>query len=138
MRYECEDSAFAGDFVEFSDSWSRAQVRATWEKWAALPRTSVSDEEASAAEESLLACLRPKIIALHLTCVDAEAISAAGELTAARTNDMDNRLYLWWVNVWIIHLQSLANLGNALGRTLFVISAPVATMEAALPNQNHS
>jgi hypothetical protein len=133
MRYECDDAAFAGDFVEFSDSWSRAQVRATW--IAPDPKSGQTPEE---AEERLLACLRPKILAIHLTCVDAPAIVAAEDLTVARTEQIDTRLYQWFASLWVVHLNNLANLGNVLGRTLFVISAPIATMEAALPNLNHS
>jgi hypothetical protein len=133
MRYECEDAAFAGDFVEFSDTWSRAQVRATW---ATIPNTAA--QAGADTEDRLLACLRPKILAIHLTCVDADPITEAGDLTPERTEQIDTRLYEWFSSVWILHLKNLADLGNALGRTLFVFSAPIATMEAALPNLNHS
>jgi hypothetical protein len=110
MRYECEDEAFAGDFVELSDSWSRAQTRAIW---------AAGEDEAI-----FLDLLRPKIIALHLTCVDAPPITHADALTVERTDDMDLRLYQWFANVWWVHLRDLANLGNALGRRLYTISVP--------------
>lgn len=121
MRYTCDDPAFAGDFVEFSDSWSRAQVRAAWAAWAAIPSRAdgISEEEVAAGEEGLLAVLRPKIVAMHLTCVDAEPLTKAADLTPERTEEMDTRLYAWFVNVWIKHLNDLAELGNALGLTLF-------------------
>lgn len=124
MKYQCDSPGLQGDFVEFSDSWSRAQTKATWAAWGAIPTAPaggppVSDEEANAAEERLLATLRPKIISLHLTCPDAEPITNPAELTPARTEQMDQRVYLWWVNVWLVHLRDLANLGNALGRRLF-------------------
>jgi hypothetical protein len=117
MRYECEDDAFAGDFVELSDSWSRAQVRTIW--------AASEDTDKEQVEANLLACLRPKIIALHLTCVDAEPIETPDELTPERTEQMDERLYRWFANVWWVHLRDLANLGNALGRRLYSISVPV-------------
>jgi hypothetical protein len=140
MRYDCDDPAFVGDFVEFSDAWSRAQVRAAWAAWAKIPNSTigVTDEETVAAEEAHLATLRPKILALHLSCVDADPITDPDDVTPERTDQLDRRLYGWWVNVWLAHLRELADLGNALGRTLYVISAPVATEVTALPNLNHS
>lgn len=119
MKYECDSPGLKDNFVEFSDSWSRAQTRATWTAWGDIPEGKVSDEEAVAAEEELLATLRPKIISLHLACPDAEPITDPADLTPARTEQMDQRVYLWWVNVWLVHLRDLANLGNALGRRLF-------------------
>jgi hypothetical protein len=125
MRYECEDEAFRGDFVEFSDSFSRGQQRALW---------AAAGED----EELFLALLRPKITALHLSCVDAEPITRADELTTERTEDMDLRLYSWFSFAWVAHMRGLTDLGNALGRTLFAGFATVATKETALPNLNHS
>lgn len=114
MRYQPDDPAFAGDFVEFSDSWSRAQVRAAWD---ALPN-SVADATDN-HEARLLDALRPKIIALHLTCEGAPHITDPAELTPKRTEDMDTRLFGWWSQVWIKHLGDLTKLGNALGRQLW-------------------
>jgi hypothetical protein len=130
--------------VDLSDSWSRAQVRAIW---ASIPdrvndsRASLRgvNEENSNAEDAFLACLRPKVLSVHLTCVDAEAITSASDLTPARTLQMDTRLYTWFSTVWVRHLSALADLGNALGRKLFVTSGiPVAMTEPALESQNHS
>lgn len=126
MRYDCDDPAFKGDFVEFSDSWSRAQARAAWDAWGAIPNQG-SDEDVSAAEERLLACLRPKIVALRLTCIDAAAITKPDDLTPQRTEEIDTRLYAWWINLWMIHLKGLSNLGNALGRRLWDTSAASQT-----------
>jgi hypothetical protein len=81
--------------------------------------------------------LRPKIIALHLTCVDAPAIDDPADLTPERTEQMDWRLFSWFAGVWIKHLGELNTLGNVYGRKLFVISEAVATMEPALESQNH-
>lgn len=105
-----DDPAFAGDYIEFSDSWSRAQVRAAWES---IPATADGGDD-----EPLLRCLRPKIIALHLTCVDAPPITNAADLTPTRTEQMDTRLYQWFAGVWVAHLRYLSDLGNALGRRL--------------------
>lgn len=111
MRYECEDEAFAGDFVELSDSWSRAQTRAIWAQ-------QMQDEAL------FLDLLRPKIIALHLTCVDAPPIQTPADLIPERTDAMDMRLYRWFANVWWVHLRDLANLGEVLGARLYTISVP--------------
>lgn len=109
MRYTPDDPAFEGDFIELSDSWSRAQVRAIWD---------IAGED----EGAFLAALRPKIVALHLTCVDAPPICDVAELTPERTADMDTRLYEWFANAWVTHLVGLANLGNALGGKLLATS----------------
>jgi hypothetical protein len=134
MRHDCDDEAFAGDFIEFSDSWSRAQVRSAWKIWAEI--------EEEQGEARLLETLRPKIIALHLTCVDAEPITDPAQLTPARTEQMDTRLYSWFALVWMRHLRELADLGNALGRTLLAISGmEVTTTETTMdaqPSLNHS
>jgi len=125
MRYECDDEAFAGDFVEFSDSFSRGQQRALW--------------AAAGNDEALfLELLRPKVKALHLSCLDAEAITRPDELTPERTEAMDLRLYSWFSFAWVAHMRGLTDLGNVLGRKLFAIYEPVATKETALPNLNHS
>lgn len=126
MRYSPDDPAFAGDFVEFSDSWSRAQVRATW---GALP-TVATATEGDEAEDALLAQLRPKIVALHLTCVDAPAITDPADLTPRRTEQMDTRLYEWFARLWVVHLNGLTDLGNALGRQLLNLSATSSQTKA--------
>lgn len=135
MRYAPDDPAFAEDFVEFSDSWSRAQVNAAWAAWAALPATSVgvTQEQMDAAEERLLAALRPKILALRLTRPEMEPILHAADLTPEHTAEMDTRLYTWWANVWIAHVRALANLGNALGRRLSATSASNGTTPPQTP-----
>lgn len=133
MRYECDEPAFAGDYVELSDSWSRAQVRAIW---ASIPDDGIAQGD---AEELFLALLRPKVLSVHLTCVDAQPITMASELVPWRTEQMDTRLYGWFGAVWVRHLSGLADLGNALRRKLFVISdTPIATVEAVPQNLNHS
>lgn len=116
MRYDCDDPAFAGDFIEYSDSWSRVQVREIWK----------TDNESA-----LLDCLRPKILGLHLTCVDAPPIIDLADLTPERTEQMDTRLYEWFASSWVKHLGNLAMLGNALGRKLFDLSAMSPVGETA-------
>lgn len=123
MRYECEIAEFGGDFIEFSDKWSRGQQRALW--------------EAAGEEEAIfLALLRPKITALHLTCIDAEPITRPDDLTPEHTDAMDVRLYGWFGTVWATHLRGLRDLGNELGRTSSAISA--AMRQTAPVSQNHS
>jgi hypothetical protein len=127
MRYDCEDEAFSGDFVEFSDSFSRGQQRAIW--------------AAAGEDEALfLELLRGKVKALHLTCIDAPPITDPAELTPERTDSMDLRLFSWLSFAWVAHMRGLTNLGNALGRKLLGISviADIATKEAAPVNLNHS
>jgi hypothetical protein len=118
MRYDCDDPAFVGDFVEYSDSWSRIQVRETWASLPELAEANVGDE----AEDALLKHLRPKIVAVHLTCVDAPPIISPADLTPRRTEQLDARLYQWFAQSWVHHLNSLTQLGNALGRKLFATS----------------
>lgn len=118
-KYQPDDPAFAGDFIEFSDSWSRRQVNETW---ASLPAVRTA-EEGDEAEDALLSKLRPKIIALHLTCVDAPPITDPADLTPRRTEMLDTRLYEWFAATWVMHLNELTELGNALGRRLSATSA---------------
>jgi hypothetical protein len=125
MRYDCDDPAFAGDFVEFSDSFSRAQQRAIW---------AAGGED----EELFLSLLRAKIVSLRLSCLDAPPITQAADLTPERAEEMDIRLYTWFSYAWVAHLRGLADLGNALGRRLFSTSATIATMEADPVSLNHS
>jgi hypothetical protein len=122
MRYECDDAAFAGDFIEFSDSFSRAQQRALW-------------EAAGEDEAGFLALLRPKITALHLSCIDAPPITKPDELTTERTEAMDVRLYGWFGVVWATHLRGLRELGNDLGRNSSSTYAPLRMTAQA--NQSH-
>lgn len=123
MRYECEIDSFAGDFIEFSDTFSRGQQRALW--------AAAGEDDALFLEH-----LRPKITALHLSCIDAEPITRPADLTPERTDAMDLRLYGWFGTVWLTHLRGLRELGNGLGRTSSAIS--VAMRQTALANQNHS
>jgi hypothetical protein len=124
MRYECDDAAFEGDFVEFSDSFSRAQQRALW--------AAAGEDEAA-----FLELLRPKIVSLHLSCLDgAPPITKPDDLTPERTEAMDVRLYGWFGVVWATHLRGLRDLGNELGRNSSAIS--VALQTTALPSRNHS
>lgn len=135
MRYSPDDPAFAEDFIEFSDSWSRAQVSAAW---AALPTvaTAKDNDDPAAAEDALLACLRPKIIGLRLTCVDdLKPITDPADLTPARTEEMDLRLFEWFASVWIVHLNKLTSLGNALGRKLYATSDTSASKETTKPEK---
>jgi hypothetical protein len=132
MRYDCDDPAFVGDYLELSDSWSRAQVRAIW---GAIPDDTANADE---AEETFLALLRPKVLRVHLTCVDAEPITDVAELVPARTEQMDTRLYAWFGMVWVRHLSELANLGNALRRSLVATSATTTQTEPDPQSRNHS
>jgi hypothetical protein len=93
---------------------------------------------AAADEKTLLAALRPKVLSLHITCVDAQAITDPAELVVERVEQIDIRLYEWFTATWVKHLSELATLGNALRGKLFAISEAVATMEPALENLNHS
>jgi hypothetical protein len=125
MRYDCDEPAFEGDFVEFSDSFSRAQQRAIW---------AAGGED----EELFLSLLRAKIVSLHLSCLDAPPILKADDLVPDRVEAMDVRLYTWFSYAWVAHLRGLSDLGNAIGRRLFSTSATIATMEADPVSLNHS
>ena len=125
MRYDCDDPSFTGDFVEFSDSFSRAQQRAIW---------AAGGED----EELFLSLLRAKILSIHLSCLDAPAILRAEDLVPERVEDMDVRLYTWFSYAWVAHLRGLSDLGNTLGRRLFSTSATIASTEAVPVSLNHS
>lgn len=128
MRYEPDDPTLAGNFIEFSDSWSRAQVRAAW---ATIPDANTA--QAADTEGRLLDCLRPKIVTLHLDCVDTAPITDPADLTTERTDEIDERLYKWFAYVWMKHLGELSKLGEAVGRRLWLTSATSSSNGATKP-----
>ena len=113
MRYECDDPAFAGNYIEYDDSWNRRQVREAW---------NAIDKSNGGSEEKLLVILRPKIVSLHLDCIGNAPIIAADQLIPERTEEMDVRLYRWFSECWLRHLSDLADQGNALSGRLWNIS----------------
>lgn len=108
MRYEIDDPAGGGSFVEYSDAWSRAEQRAAW----------------AAEDDTLLDILRPKIVAMHLLCGDGGYLDSPADLTLEGIDRVDMRVFQWFAATWSVCLRDLANLGNAWRRQLFATSAP--------------
>lgn len=106
IRYDCEDNEFEGVFVEIAKSWSRREVRESWD----------------ATIENLIPILSRKIITLYLPRVDGEPITRPQDLTFEATEDIDSRLFQWLMTAWVKHMNGIADLGKALGRTLYVSS----------------
>lgn len=107
MRYSPEDEALAHNFVEYSDSWTRGETKTAYNK--------VGSE--------FLDLLKRKITAIHLDCLEGEPITDAAALTEDDLDRIDVRVYTWFSMTWVAHLNNLADLGNALGRKLFALSA---------------
>jgi hypothetical protein len=114
-RYECDDPAFAGNFVEYSDAWSLAQINAM--------------VGASLAE--LVPLAAKKVTGLHLETLDGEPLTEAGDLTNDALEDVDLRLYYWLTGTFARVTGDVGRLGEALRRTLFVSS--VETTDGAPP-----
>ena len=125
MRYDCDHPDFAGDYIEISDRWSRAQTGAIF-------------EAAGEDDELFWQLLSAKVLSLNLSCVDAPAITEAGDLTPARADDLDLRLFRWLNQCWMAHLNRLSDLGKALGRQLYATYDTPTPTVTALASPNHS
>lgn len=106
MRFDCREPGFEGVFVEFTDSWSRKEVR---DSWAATPA-------------ELFPIIQRKIITIYLPTVNGDPIVSADGIVEDRIDDVDTRLYTWFLSSWVKQMNELSDLGNALGRQLFVTS----------------
>lgn len=99
MRYLCNIEGFDGCFVEFSERWTRIQVKTYF----------------SAKNEEYFDLLRSKIISLHLV-VEGGAIDNPDELTLAATDDMDMMLWRWFATAAAKCIDDLNSLGEAHAR----------------------
>lgn len=101
MRYECND--FPGAFVEFSDAWSRKQLRDAW---------NVQGEE-------YMSLVRSKIVACYLPTLDGDAIDAPEKLTLDSADDMDMRLWRWFSATVPKALDDVLKLGETVAASLW-------------------
>ena len=107
-RYECDDPAFAGNFIEYSDAWSMREANA-------LTAGTLAQMIPTAAS---------KVTAIHLDTVEGiEPIVEPGDFTNEALEDVDLRLYYWVVGTFAKIPGDIGRLGEALRRTLFVSSA---------------
>lgn len=107
MRYTCDEPGLEGSWIEYTDSWSRAESRDVW----------------AMDGEMLLALLRTKLTTLHLLCADGGYLDNADDLTEAKLDAVDMRVYVWFSATWVRCLNDLTNQGNASRRRLFATSA---------------
>lgn len=106
MRYECDIAGLESDYIELSDSWSRAEVRAFW----AMTSRDGADYGA---------LMRRKLIALHLTCVDAEPLTTVEQFTEDNLEMLDMRAFQWLSFVPVAHVTRLGTLGETTRLRLF-------------------
>ena len=105
MRYECSDPQFAGVFVEFSEAWSRGEMRRFFDP--KLPR------------DEWLALVASKIVALYLPRLYGEPLTNPADISQATTDDVDVRLWHWLNTAMTRAVGDVGTLGEALGRTLW-------------------
>ena len=96
-RYEYDD----GSFVEFSDKWTRGEVKSVF----AL----------SGAE--YLELLQKKVAAIHLE--GDPDIDNPADLAEERLDAVDWQTYLWFADTPIAHVGEMQRLGEAKRRALF-------------------
>ena len=112
MRYECD--AFEGAFVEFTDSWTRGEIRRVW-------------EETNADDYWALVC--SKITACHLPTVNGEPLADPRALDNDALDALDMRLFTWLSNVVYKAAQDVQQLGEPLAAALWNISEATAADE---------
>lgn len=101
MRYEYDD---LGAFVEFSDSWTRKQIKNAWNGGNA---------------EEYLALVRSKIVDCYLPVVDGDPIDAPDKLTVDNVDEMDIRLWQWFSATVPKALNDIMQLGEAAAASLW-------------------
>lgn len=111
MRYQCDLEGFEHCFVEWSDKWSRKDVK---------------DWTAASGIEANCEIYRRKLITCRLDCIDAEPITKSEQITDEGTEPMDYELFRWFVTTVSVHVNRMGNLGEASGRRLFSTAAAMA------------
>jgi hypothetical protein len=106
-RYECDDPAFAGNFIEYSDAWSLREVDAAW----------------NAPPSAMVEAVAHKVTALHLEMLDGDPLMEPCDLTDDNLQGVDLRLYYWLAGTFVKVTTDIGQLGKALRRTLFASSA---------------
>jgi len=107
MRYECND--FPGAFVEFSQSWTRGEL-----KRAIDDKTTVAESWAIGVS---------KVVALNIPTVDGEPLTdpslLAKEYDAPVYDDIDMRLFRWLSAVMYKAAIDATRLGETLAVALW-------------------
>ena len=110
MRYDCTEPGFENCWVEFSDAWTRKDMREFW-----------ADLETPEQVAGWLALVQRKITGCHLATTEGDAITSGADITEQAMDErMDMRLYSWLQSVLIKAATDVAILGKAAGRRLFV------------------
>lgn len=107
MRYQCDIEGLEHCFVEFSDRWSRKEVR----EWFAAVEM-----------DALCAIYQRKIMSCALDCTDTDPITDPKQLTPEGLDRMDFRLFRWFSALATKHTNELFSLGEASRRRLFAIA----------------
>jgi len=125
MRYECDVEGFEGNFVNFSDSWTRKEIREFWDK---------SSDNTTADE--FMKLVSSKVKGLHLDVVYGDQITEPVQLTEDALDRIDNRLFRWITFVIIDAAHEVVKLGNAVGERLW---ATVETsQDTSLPTNSQT
>lgn len=121
MRYDCDDPEqpeLAHNFVEYSDSWSHGETRQA----LAGPKKGETEEQRAERHAAWLELIKRKMLTVHMACTEGEPITDPATITEADLDRIDQRVYLWFSQTWVAHLNYLGDLGNALGARLFASS----------------
>lgn len=103
-KYTCDLPGLEDNFVEFSDSWSRKQLR----------------EFLELRGEDYVNLVFSKLTACYLVCPDAEPITEPVKLDDETLDAVDMRLVGWLKDVPVRHVVNLQDVGEALRLRLFV------------------
>lgn len=103
MRYQCDIPGLEQCFVEFSDHWSRKEVR----------------DYFNTKGRAYLDLLEKKMTGAFLICPDNAPIETAFRLDDETLDKLDIRLVHWVASVPFKHVQGLGELGEALALRLF-------------------
>lgn len=101
-RFECEDAP--GTWVEFSDAWTRRELR----------------DALSLTGDEFAALLQRKVTACHLATVDGGAIETPAAITNAALDDqLDYAIYCWLIARLGTYVVEVQRLGEATQRRLW-------------------
>lgn len=110
MRYDCNIEGFEDCFVEFSERWTRNQVKTYF----------------AAKNEDYFDLLRSKIVSLHLD-VEGGAIDDPDQLTLEAADDMDMILWRWFATAAAKCIEDLNSLGEAHARRWLDVQESLTT-----------
>ena len=112
-EYKCDVDGFEKAFVIFNDVWSRGDVRAFWDTGG----------------EDHLQLILSKVQGCRIPLVNGDVITDPADLTVDVLDDVDIRLWGWFVNQPTKHVAELQNLGEVLRRLSSTGTEPEQTSE---------